>query len=803
MSNEKPTAISIREKTERSANRIMTAIGNHPLITLILMMLVSFAVIYFPFIFKGEVFIYSDIGADTENVYYPFFSLMFDKIKNLDFSFWTFEYGLGTSILSRQADTFSIFTYLLFIFGKENIKYSLIYVHMFKMLISGIIAYKYLSCFSYGNTAKVIAAYLYAFNGFVMLWGQHYFFSTASVCIILIFLAIEKVLKSDKYPLCLIFAIACVLIFSYYIAYMSLIISAIYLLFRIVYISFTEKKIPLKKIGFTAVSYIFAFLVSAFAFFPSVTVLFQLSERASLNESLFTIIKNNIFTHTSRSTFLTGILRVFSNNLLGIEEYCGEKNYYEAPQYFMSSLNVFVFMLLFFEAVFNFKKEKTKSVCVFVAEAAVLYSAVFKLIPVMFNGFTSPIYRYTFVLIPIFAFGYAEVFDKILSDKLTHKKFEVTVSAVISVGLLSLTYFLKGSRSAPAVEMLLVCLFTVFVTAILSVFYNKNELGRIGAAVCSVTLAFTLIFNVCCEGYVTSQKRDVASIVAPERYTGHESDSVLKVISMLEEEDDSFYRTEKSFYTVSCLCADSMVQGYNGISAYDSVENKYVLEFVKKVCPEMVFGPATHYHCFNNVKHNETIVSVLGVKYVISTSPDEYDGTEGFYLYKTVDDLYIYKNINADSIARMYYDTADEPENFPESNIDLMNTLVLNGQTDKKYSSERKSEKISTIYKDKNNSSRVYGTVEADEDGYLFLSIPYSEAWTAYVDGKPADTIRADYGFTALKVGEGKHDIELKYETPLIYVSAAVSAFALLGLAVFSIIRSLKRKKKKEKARFV
>ena len=46
----------------------------------------------------------------------------------------------------------------------------------------------------------------------------------------------------------------------------------------------------------------------------------------------------------------------------------------------------------------------------------------------------------------------------------------------------------------------------------------------------------------------------------------------------------------------------------------------------------------------------------------------------------------------------------------------------------------------------------------------LFFSVPYDENFTAYVDGKEAGIVKADFGFMAVLVPEGMHKIEFKFD---------------------------------------
>jgi len=78
--------------------------------------------------------------------------------------------------------------------------------------------------------------------------------------------------------------------------------------------------------------------------------------------------------------------------------------------------------------------------------------------------------------------------------------------------------------------------------------------------------------------------------------------------------------------------------------------------------------------------------------------------------------------------------------------------------------------------------TRVDGTVTNTVDGTLMVSIPYEDGWYATVDGRETEILRADYGFMALKLPAGKHEITFEYHAPGLNTGILLS---LIGWAVF------------------
>ena len=83
-----------------------------------------------------------------------------------------------------------------------------------------------------------------------------------------------------------------------------------------------------------------------------------------------------------------------------------------------------------------------------------------------------------------------------------------------------------------------------------------------------------------------------------------------------------------------------------------------------------------------------------------------------------------------------------------------------------------------------NNSVRCQ--VEAGTDGYLVLLDSFYPGWRASVDGAPAQILRANYAFRAVRVPPGKHIVEFQFKPKSFYLGLVISCIAFfLGLGVY------------------
>lgn len=81
-----------------------------------------------------------------------------------------------------------------------------------------------------------------------------------------------------------------------------------------------------------------------------------------------------------------------------------------------------------------------------------------------------------------------------------------------------------------------------------------------------------------------------------------------------------------------------------------------------------------------------------------------------------------------------------------------------------------------------------------NSDEYLYFRIPYASGWSASIDGEPVEVLNANVGFMAVKLPEGTHQVELRYETPNLRTGAILSLVGLV-VAIGFVIVSKKRSK--------
>lgn len=90
--------------------------------------------------------------------------------------------------------------------------------------------------------------------------------------------------------------------------------------------------------------------------------------------------------------------------------------------------------------------------------------------------------------------------------------------------------------------------------------------------------------------------------------------------------------------------------------------------------------------------------------------------------------------------------------------------------------------------------NKISANASFDSKRYLFISVPYSKGWKAYINGKEAEIIRTDDAFMAILLEAGEYKIELHYITPYVVVGAGMSATSLVVVIAYYMVRRRKNR---------
>lgn len=102
--------------------------------------------------------------------------------------------------------------------------------------------------------------------------------------------------------------------------------------------------------------------------------------------------------------------------------------------------------------------------------------------------------------------------------------------------------------------------------------------------------------------------------------------------------------------------------------------------------------------------------------------------------------------------------------------------------------------KEDTLENIKLNTNKISGTINLENSKVLVMSIPYSKGWTAYVDGKKQEVVRANSMYMGLLLDKGEHKIVFKYHSPYLEISSLISVFGIIAFCIIIIYHKKRAK---------
>ncbi len=89
----------------------------------------------------------------------------------------------------------------------------------------------------------------------------------------------------------------------------------------------------------------------------------------------------------------------------------------------------------------------------------------------------------------------------------------------------------------------------------------------------------------------------------------------------------------------------------------------------------------------------------------------------------------------------------------------------------------------------------VNGTVNVQEDGFLYTSIPYDKGWSIKVDGKPVEGVAfANEGLLGVDLTKGTHTLQFSYYPQGFNLGIAVSVVSIIAFIAYIVINEKKNK---------
>lgn len=786
------------------------------LVFLAALLAVALFVIYGNYYLGNYFFAYTigDTGSDTVEQYVPFYANLIGNVQDDTFSFWnfwSFEYELGVNATSYQSWLFDPFNLLVvplgLILGGSGLPFALLVTHTVKIVLSAFLFDHLLTRYCETPVARILGSTLYALCGFMIINGQHYWLGSVFPLFTFLVLMFELYLEKMTAPrfLGVTAAVAIMMGWTAYVAFMILLYEAIFLLLKIP--STLDRITPkayLMTILRLVAPVVCGILVAGALFVPYAYFLLVETSRTSASSSMLERIASSLSTFIPFDWFLGMLSRFLGSCQLttGLESVDGLITATEATDYsrnfiyefifFGYSCGAFVLLSQFFHWIFTERPRRTK-ILVSVGTALILLYCVNYFLPTLFTAMVRLQFRSSFILAAPICIAMALGFEKrILPGKVAWKPLLAAAALTIAVLLWSFI----NTRTSHLISFVDIITFVIAVAA-LALALNKPA-WRPALTAC---FAACLVASTTFDGFMgTNLRIHVAGDYFPLSGVGNVGNQTEAALDYLKERDKTFYRVDKTYLTW-VPANDSLIQHYASVSAYNSTPDAEVDEFYKKLWHEAISPWAYYSQGYWYDRDRPDILQLLDVKYILSLEPIDYSWCE---LITNVKGTYIYRNKYAESIATVRQhvvrkSTADALPD-PASRRELLTTsIIVPDEIAAKltnFTGEAAQPAPATSQFVEDGIGHMSGTISCDQNSVVCLSIPHTGTWHIFVDGKEVETFTADYGFIGFTLAAGDHEITASYELAGARVGLVCTGIGALGTAgmAYLIHRSSRRR---------
>ena len=582
-----------------------------------IMLLIHIAMGVWPF---GEE---SVLVLDLNGQYVFYFEELRDLLRGDGSFIYSFERALGGEFLGIVAYYLaSPFSFIVALFPEGMITESLLTLFVLKTGLCGLTFGIYLH-----NTHKrnpvvaVIFSTLYALTAYAVVYQHNTMWIDNVFFLPLILLGIESMIKYGKYKLFVI-TLSLAVISNFYIGYMTCIFVAVYFFYA--YFTRTpEERNPLgvryhfpKSLARIAVFSVIVLLISAIILLPAYYSL--------------------TFGKTEFSNPKFGLSQKFDFMDLLSMMYFGSYDTVRPeglPLVYTSMLTFLLFPLYFFAPHIKTREKLGTGILI----AFFVFSFNATTLDLVWHGFQRPNwlnYRYSFMLCFIFILMAYKALEKLREIGYRHVIFSASGIAGILLILQKLDYENLPDLSAVWVSLLFIGVYLCVMRAAAS----KSDYTRQTA---SLVLVIVVCLETFCAGYHNLVSLDKDVVVSTRDSYRSVIDRLQPVVDLVKEEDDSFYRMEKTTHRNT---NDNFTLGMRGVSNSTSTLNAKVIKFLNQM------GIASKSHWSKYVGGTPVFDSLLGIKYLITDQNAKvsplYENT-----YTSDSNLLVYKNPYALSIA--------------------------------------------------------------------------------------------------------------------------------------------------------
>lgn len=768
---------------------------------LILMLALISLVVFKDFIFMNKIYLFKDIGSDSLNATWAFMVQAVDYWKENGFPSWSFNFGMGQNAVSFFLyDPFDVF---LFPFGKENMIFLLGLKEVVKILLTGILFYRFLKLLSVNNISSLIGALLYSFSGYLILGSGWFIFSFEAFTLAFLLWSFEMLFQKNKWYWLVIpiFLIGISRPFNLWLFGLFLLI---YFVLRVYQSQENSNKkfiilFAAKVIGVIAIG----IGLSAPFFLEHLQVMID-SPRGNGPDSFFSKLSSApMFALVDKPQLGTEVFRFFGNDILGTGlKFAGWQNYLEAPLFYCGILS-----LLIFPQVFQFIDKKIRTVFIIVL-------AVW-LLPIIFPYFRQAIWFFSgdyYRMYSLFVGTILIIYTGIgLHYIFENKKINFKVLLITAIALVILINF-PFFKNKQVVHKNLVYVSMLFIAGYTTIFYllSKNFTNSN-----LKTLLLVLIgIELASFSWITVNERDHVKAKDLTQKIGYNDYSV-DAVNFIKKQDNSFYRIDKSYYSSPAVHGslnDALVHNYFGTSSYNSFNQKNYIGYLKTMGLISKVNE-TESRWAPGLVNRFMLESLNGVKYVMTKTRNNPIWQAAFDSIAKFGDVIVLKNKNVLPVGFAYskyvslsdfdkmsvlqkdyistkacvISDTDLPLVSGLQKINLRDTVSPNLLTFDLIKANFDTLKMQPFNVSSFKQTNIKGSITLNKSQMVYFSIPDDNGWQVSSNGKNIEKHLLTNGMIGLLLDKGNQNIEFNYVSP----HAKIGKFLAIGSLIVFLLTLL------------
>ncbi len=741
-----------------------------------------------------------DVGSDTLNQYIPFYVNLVDRVRTGTLSAWTFDFGLGVSLPSFQSwlyDPFNLFVVpAALALGEGGLGLVLVASQSLKILLAALLFDHFLTRFLRVPLSRVVGSLLYAFCGFMVMFGQHYWLGSAFPVFTLVMLLFELYLERTGVVRFVLLALTVGLLMAWspYIAFMVLMFAVFYLLLRIPStLEHASVGSYLATIARLVVPVACGLLLSGAIFVPYAS--FLLGETSRTTSSLSLTEKVASYATLDPIDWFPAILsRLLGTGLLNTGATVENVPLTPVADIEFSAVFPYEFIQLGFTGATLLLLSQflhwTFSDCpvahrvpiVLGSLLVVLYCST-QLPPTLLAGMTKFQFRSAFVLALPLCLAMAAGFEqRVIPGRVSRIPLVLAGLATVAILVWSLVNTINGR---------LVCLYFLAASALVFFLLFRMDIAgsRHGAALAVVACAIASMSFVDAF-FVTNSRGYVSADVYPPTSSSEAGQDTRDALAYLASIDQDFYRVDKTYADWTPL-NDSLIQHFAGVSCYNSTPDSDVEALYQMLWPESIMPWAVCSQGLQVAPNSPEMLQLLDVKYILSKGEVDFPWCE---LLTRKDTVYVYRNTLASSIATVRQAVSKETEASALASAQERRMLTASAVIveDEAYDAANAtlagaSTSSATSSFAPAGTDALLGTIDCASNSVVCLALPYTDTWEVRVDGQPVETFRANYGCVGFALPSGSHEIQATYHLAGLGIGAIVSAVGL-ALTIISCV---------------